>query len=248
MTHYFGLIAPADTRFVSFNDDKYTPPIKQLEAVPLTFPDLTEWSDVPPDQWVSFLKERTDFAVRVPNKDYARELTEKCAADFYGLPLYEAVVFDIQKRPSCEQLIIEDVDVIVERFVSWAPVPVTLAITSNIDIICVEISKCPEKPLPWHFGAKYLLDDSVNKTVRGWRQQQFNITDGLQRRMKIKVQAKDRGIYFYRVDLLLRTNESSHIFRVPLLADQRVCKFAGGRKDDPVGDSAREAQKAVSDR
>jgi hypothetical protein len=236
--NHFGMIVPADVLPVIFDSHPPSPfdtisrPYDSGLNPPPRFDDCQEWTQVNAMHRRDFIDDRRARWARADNQDSAQSLTEAFAVGLYRAPPGEALEFSIRKRSHCRHLTIVDDDLTVEAFVSLYPTGTRTTNANSFDLICVEIEKRACEQLPWHFSAKYLLDDPQQKSARQWSRLRYVIKDDLQRDIAIKVQAKDRGIYTYTVDLILK-DEAGRTFRVPLLEKRRVCAFTGARADDP---------------
>ena len=159
--------------------------------------------------------------------DDAGEMDATFAAGLYGLDLRESFSFDIKKLNKVSELFIHNVEVTVHDYKAIAPTPQGVSQNHFNNIIIVELDREDGKKLPWHFSAKYLLDDPERRAVQLWGRKQIELPTNKTRTFFVKVSAKERGIYTYTVDLLVKRGIKEPE-RLPLVKTRRTCAFQGG--------------------
>jgi len=148
-------------------------------------------------------------------------ISESHAKKFYESVLGEAISFDLQRRWLLNQFVVDDIVVTVEKWEPEKPLPIPTIANIGTNIIVVEIDKL-NKPLPWEFRPKYLLNDPDNKKVLHWHSVQLVLNRTSPERFLVKVGAKQPGKYTYSMKAILK-----HRFGVQehSIIKHRVCQF-----------------------
>jgi len=121
--------------------------------------------------------------------------------------------FDIKRGANSKQLILRDVVVEVVRFHSIAPTFWLGAARPKKPLVVVEM--CNRRvPLPWTFRAK-LIADSTEGVLEDFEGHQVLIERTDWETFLLKLEAKDRGIYEFNIDVVLQQDdEPQRMFRV----------------------------------
>jgi len=112
---------------------------------------------------------------------------------------------DIKRGANSKQLILRDVIVEVVRFHSIAPTFWLGAARPKKPLVVVEM--CNRRvPLPWTFRAKWIAD-STEESLEDFEGHQVLIERSDWETFLLKLEAKDRGIYEFNIDVILQQDD-----------------------------------------
>jgi hypothetical protein len=113
--------------------------------------------------------------------------------------------FDVKRGRNSKQLILRDVVVEVVRFHSIAPTFWLGAARPRKPLVIVEMGN-RRAPLPWTFRAKWIADSTEEK-LEEFEGHQVLIDRTDWETFLLKLEARDRGIYEFNVDLILQQDD-----------------------------------------
>jgi hypothetical protein len=159
--------------------------------------ELRSWEDLKSKEDREAMLAFTDRFARCPIQFVLRDPPTKMTGIRFDL--------DIKRGANSRQLILRDVVVEVVRFHSVAPTFWVGAARPKKTLVAVEMRNRRE-PLPWTFRAKWIAD-STDGPLEEFEGHQVLIERTDWETFLLKVEAKDRGIYEFNIDVILQQDD-----------------------------------------
>jgi hypothetical protein len=159
--------------------------------------ELKAWEELTTDQERETILDFTDRFVKCPQIFVLQDPPARTTG--IGLDL------DISKGLYSKQLILRDVLVEVVRYHSVAPTFIPGAALGKKPVVVVEMYN-RRVPLPWTFRAKYIAN-SDEQPLHEFEGKQVVVTRTDWETFLLKLEAKDRGIYEFNIDVILQQDD-----------------------------------------